>query len=134
MQHVLSQATGNGIFEVLISAAAQAPALVVLCVVVWVFLKHIKESQQYLAAREAEQAKAQAERERQWEDRQRIRDTHLERLGDTCHEFQVNLAKDSRTFHSALAAQQREAVVEMKEALKENTQVLIGVKNVIAKV
>lgn len=112
----------SGLFETLTQAAIQVPALVVLCLVVYVFLNHIKASQDY-----------QAEREKSYEARQIERDKHLERLNETCHSFQQSLATDYKAFHRDLAETTAEAMLECRSVIKEATVVMIGVKNELAR-
>lgn len=122
MFELIAQGNAPGIFEVLIGAAAQAPALVVLCIVVYVFLSHIKDSQ-----------KMQADSEAQFEERQKARDVHIEHLGDTCHAFQQSLAADSKAFHRDLSETTAEAMAECRHVIKEASIVMAGVKNELVK-
>jgi hypothetical protein len=101
MYELLAQ-DAPGLVETLTSAAAQVPALAVLCLVVYVFLAHIKDAQ-----------KLQADRDKAWEDRTTARDGV------------------SRDFHRELSENMHEALEESKTVIKENTTVLSGVKDAL---
>lgn len=120
--YLFAQSGNDGIFEVLVHAASQVPALAVLCVIVYVFLTHIKASQ-------AEQTA----RDNAYEARMSKRDEHLSSLSDTCHEFQRAFAADSKEFHKELARSSQEALQECKAVIKDNTVALVGIKTELAK-
>lgn len=107
-----------GIFEVLIQAASQVPALVVLCLVVYTFLKHIKET--------SSQQAALAE---QLEQRMQFRDKHLESLSNACHLSQKDLAESSKEFHKEVMKTTTEALSECRVVIRDNTVALSGIKN-----
>lgn len=124
MVFLLAQAEGSnqGMFEVLVQAAVQVPALAVLCVIVYVFLTHLKAI-----------SDSQAIRDAQYEARQKARDEHLETLGDSCHNFQKTFALDSKEFHKELSAANRECLNECKAVIKDNTIALASLRNEINK-
>lgn len=104
MYSIVLLAQQPGIFETLTSVAAQVPALVVLCVVVYVFLS-------YLKTLDIEKAK----RDLQFHENMKERDSV------------------SRDFHKELSETNHEVIQECKLVIKDNTVALTGIKNELNK-
>lgn len=111
-----------GLFETLTHAAAQVPALVVLVLVVYVFLKHLTDSNKQQEQRELSFHKALADR-----------DKHLSTIGDSCHEFHKELTTSSREFHKQLSEECRGVIRENSQVVKDNTIALTGIRNELMK-
>ena len=118
---LLAQAEA-GLFETLTQAATQVPALVVLVLVVWVFLTHMKSIQQDQAIKDAK-----------FHERLQASDAHMSTLVETCHIAHQEMATASREFHKALTKDTHEALSECRIVIKDNTVALTGIRNELTK-
>lgn len=115
---LLAQAVEAGLFETLTHAAAQVPALVVLVLVVYVFLSHMKTIQADQAIKDAK-----------FHERLKASDDHMATLVDTCHIAHREMSEASREFHKTLTKDTHDALAECKIVIKDNTVALTGIHN-----
>ena len=119
---LLAQIAEAGLFETLTQAAAQVPALVVLVLVVYAFLPHMKSIQADQAIKDAK-----------FHERLKASDEHMSTLVDTCHVAHREMSEASREFHRLLIKNTHEALSECKIVIKDNTVALTGIRNELTK-
>jgi predicted Holliday junction resolvase-like endonuclease len=112
----------KGLFETLAQAATQVPALVVLVIVVYVFLTHMKSIQADQAIKDAK-----------FHESLKASDEHMTTLVDTCHIAHKEMSEASKEFHKTLTKDTHEALAECKTVIKDNTIALTGIRNELMK-